>query len=106
MSLYRGTTPTYTITFPNDINMEIASNIVVSLANPSKVTLYEKKGDDLTVEGNKVSFLLTQEESLGFPLGYFLLQVNWLYVDGSIVRRACSKMVTVQIADNLKDEVM
>lgn len=106
MSLYRGTTPTYTITFPENINMELASEVVVSLANSSKVTLYEKTGDDLTIEGNKVSFLLTQEESLGFPLGYFLLQVNWLYADGSIVRRACTKMVTVQIADNLKDEVM
>lgn len=106
MSLYRGTTPTYTITFPNDIDMTLATNIVVSLGNSSKNTLIEKKGNDLAVDVHTVSFDLSQEESLRFRQKFFIGQVNWLYSDGLKTRRACSNFFKVPVEDNMKDEVM
>ena len=106
MSLYRGTTPTYTITFPEDIDMTLASNVVVSLGNSSKNVLIEKTGIDLTITEHTISFDLSQEESLSFRQNFFLGQVNWLYHDSSRDRRACSNIFKVPIEDNMKDEVM
>ena len=106
MSLYRGTTPTYTITFPNDIDMTLATNIVVSLGNSSKNTLFEKKGNDLDVDVHTISFDLSQEESLRFRDKFVVGQVNWLYPDGSKVKRACSNTFRFPVEDNMKDEVM
>lgn len=106
MSLYRGTTPTYTITFPNDVDMTLASDVTVSLGNSSKNTLIEKKGSELVIDQHTVSFDLSQEESLIFRQNFFLGQVNWLYYDGPKVRRACSNVFTIPVEDNMKDEVM
>lgn len=107
MSIYRGTTPTYTLTF-DDENLDFgdANSIVVSIGNRSKTKLLELSGADLTVEEKQISFSLTQEQTLALPNTELLIQVNWTYLSGTELKRAASNQVAINFLKNLKEEVM
>lgn len=107
MSIFRGTTPTYTLTFDDDnLDFGDANNIVVSIGNKSKTSLLELSGEDLTVEERQISFSLSQEQTLALPNSDLLVQVNWTYLSGTEVKRAASNQVTINFSKNLKEEVM
>lgn len=106
-SIYRGTTPTYTLTFSDDnLDFAEANEIVVCIGNKSKTCLLELSGADLTVEEKTISFSLSQEQTLALPNTDLLVQVNWTYLSGAEVKRAASNQVTINFMKNLKEEVM
>lgn len=106
-SIYRGTTPTYTLTFSDDnLDFGDANEIVVCIGNKSKTCLLELSGADLTVEEKTISFSLSQEQTLALPNADLLVQVNWTYLSGAELKRAASNQVTINFMKNLKEEVM
>lgn len=106
-SIYRGTTPTYTLTFTDDnLDFGDANEIVVCIGNKSKQCLLEITGSDLTIETNKISFSLSQEQTLALPNTDLLVQVNWTYQSGTETKRAASNQATINFMKNLKEEVM
>lgn len=105
--MYTGTTPTYTLTLNNDnINLEEATNVYVTFARENREVIVQKQTSDLEIDGNTINVFLTQEDTLRFPNEKVLLQVNWTYEEGSIVKRACSKITSINVSRNLLEEVV
>lgn len=103
---FKGTTPTYTLTLPEEIDLSQASNVYVTFAKSNYAVIVQKDSDELEIVGNVVNVFLTQEETLRFPLGEVYLQLNWTYVENGISKRACSQIVTIKSARNLINEVI
>lgn len=97
--MFKGVTPTYSLTF-NGVDFNEANDIVVTISDNMEQTLLE-----LTPEHteNTLQFELTQEQTLAMPSVPCLLQVNWTYGNG---KRACSNIVKINFRNNLKNEVM
>lgn len=102
--MYRGTTPTFTLTLPETVDLSLAANVYVTFSS-KKRTLFEKTGNDLEIDTNVVSVFLTQGETLSLP-HRVEIQINWTYSDGGIKKRACSTIASVTVADNLADRVL
>ena len=104
--MYKGTTPTYILTLPQDIDLDNASEVVVTFSDFHYQRILEKSGADLTIEDNTISVFLSQEETLRFPEGKVRIQVNWTYISGGQMLRACSEIATIHAQKNLKNEVI
>lgn len=101
--MYRGTTPTYTFTLPESVDMTQATDVFVTFAKKDSTLLFTKTGDDLEVAEHSVSVFLTQEETLAFPVGTVAVQLNWIYPPE---KRACSNIIYIDAKRNLIDEVI
>lgn len=100
MSVPKGTTPTFVLTF-EDIDLTTASHVYVTFKGAGgKVT---KTDDDLTVDATSISVYLTQEETLILSNGAVAIQANWTFEDGS---RAASEIVKYTLTDNLLSRVV
>ena len=77
--MIRGTTPTYTITVEDMTDLS-GCDVYVSLSQGGHVIT--KHGQDLSVVGNQITFVLSQADTLGMEHGYASVQVRG-YVDGS-----------------------
>lgn len=105
--IYKGTTPTYTLTFEDEtLDFAQATDIIVTISTKTESILLELTGDDLEISNNTISFSLTQAQTLSMPRGNLLLQVNWTYTADGDTKRACSNITTVSFRENLHDEVM
>lgn len=96
--MYRGTTPTLTLTLPEGTDFS-GSTVYVSLSDDRRNELM--RVTDLDIEDNVISLYLTQEQTLALP-NRVLIQVNWTYGD----QRACSNIVSFDTKKNLIDEVL
>ena len=97
--MYRGTTPTLTLTFPEGTDFTGAT-VYVSLSDDRKNELM--RVTDLDIEDNAISLFLSQEQTLALP-PVVLIQVNWTYGTGE---RACSNIVSFDTKRNLINEVL
>lgn len=104
--MYRGTTPTYTLTLPEGTDLSGADQIIVTIADADQHKILEKSGEDLTIADNTIEVRLTQEETLRLPAGQVLIQVNWTFVSGTNTDRACTNIVAVPSLRNLHNEVI
>lgn len=103
--MFKGTTPTLSLTFSNDVDLTEATQIAVTFSDSRQNKIMEKADADLEVSAHQIDITLTQEETLAFPKDV-LIQVNFLYVDGTIIRRAASTIAGLRFNNNLKAEVM
>ena len=101
--MFKGTTPTLTLTFDESIDFSDAKSVAVTFATDYNKKITEKTGDELTIEDNVISINFTQEETLAFMPGPTLVQVNVLFEDGS---RLASNVGAIEWVRNLKNEVM
>ena len=102
--MYRGTTPTYTFTLPGTVDLTEADKVFVTFAKMNEEIIYTKENADLTIEAHSVAVYLTQEETLALPNGQIKVQLNWLYTQGNITKRACSNKMVINANKNLIDE--
>lgn len=105
--MYKGVTPTYTLTFDDEtLDFGEASEVLVTITDKNRIVLLEIGGSDLTLDENTISFNLSQEQTLAMPIGGCKVQVNWLYDSAGETKRACSNIVDVNFFHNLHNEVM
>lgn len=97
--MYRGTTPTLTLTLPEGTDFS-GSTVYVSLSDDRRNELM--RVTDLDIEDNVISLFLSQEQTLALP-NRVLIQVNWTYGTGE---RACSNIVSFDTKRNLINEVL
>lgn len=102
----RGTTPTYTFTLPETIDLTAAEKIIVTFAKSDYTKIMDKTGDDIDVSAHSVSVYLTQEETLAFPTSSILVQMNIMMVDGGVTKRIPTEIVRIPTCRNLIDEVI
>lgn len=96
--MYRGTTPTLTLTLPEGTDFTGAT-VYVSLSDQKRNELI--RIENPPIEDNVISIFLTQEQTLSLPM-YVLIQVNWTYGN----KRACSNIVSIDTKRNLISEVL
>ena len=96
--MYRGTTPTLILTFPEGTDFS-GSTVYVSFSDQKRNELIRLENPP--IDDNVISIFLTQEQTLALP-NYVLIQVNWTYGN----RRACSNIVSIDTKRNLINEVL
>lgn len=96
--MYRGVTPTLTLTFPEGTDFS-GSAVYVSFSDQKRNELIRMENPP--IEDNVISIFLTQEQTLALP-AYVLIQVNWTYGN----KRACSNIVSIDTKRNLINEVL
>ena len=99
--MYRGTTPTLTLTFPEGTSFA-NTTVYVSLSDNKRNEVMRVTGPDLDIDENVISLYLEQEQTLALP-PVVLIQVNWTYGTGE---RACSNIVSFDTKRNLINEVL
>lgn len=99
MSTASGTTPTFTFTFPDELDLSTANNVYVTFKSKNGTVLFTKSGEDVTVSKNVVSVELTQKETL--PLKKVFIQINWTYENG---KRGSSEIAVFDFSDQLLNE--
>ncbi len=105
--MYRGTTPTYTFKTPEDLDLSQMEKVYITFSKKSGREIITKTNDDLVFEDGVVKVRLTQEESLSFPEGIALVQLNWLFRnENDELDRACSNILNIKTYNNLKDEIL
>ena len=106
MKVMKGTTPTFTLTLPEDRDLNAADNVYVTLSYMnSGREIFTKESEDLVIDGNVIDVFLTQEETLSFPSAA-MLQVNWTYNDAGVNKRASSEIVSIDFTNNLLSRVV
>lgn len=99
--MVQATTPTFVLTLPNSVNLEEAQNVYLTFKQTGLIIT--KTGADLSINENEVSVFFSQAETVNMSVGQALLQLNWTYSDGS---RACSNIVSIEVTNNLLNEVL
>ena len=102
----RGTTPTYKLTLPQDIDLTAASSVYVTFSDTYYKKIIEKTGAELVINTNIVDVYLTQEETLMFPTGNALVQINWTIQEGNVTKRIATEIKRIESCRNLKEEVI
>lgn len=101
--MIRGTTPTFRLTInDDDVDLTQAANVYVSFKQGCGTSL-TKTGSDVEVQAKQVDVYLSQKETLLFKEGPLDIQLNWVYDNGE---RACSKVVRIEVEDNLIGRVL
>lgn len=102
MSVARGTTPTYILTFDEQsLDLTEANNVYVTFRKGAKALT--KTGNDIEVSAKQVRVYLNQKETLSFSTGEVKVQVNWTTYGG---RRASSEVAEVNLSEQLLDKVV
>lgn len=102
MSVARGTTPTFTLTFTEEeLDLTQATNVYVTFEQGKKSLT--KTGDDLVVSAKQIEVYLDQSETLQFGMGLVKIQANWTMTGG---RRASSNVVGYHLTEQLLEEVV
>lgn len=96
----RGTTPSYKITFADEINLSDVDSFYVTLKQDEQAKLTRK---DPSVDGDSLVLTLTQEETLHFKEGMAFLQVRGKFTDGTAF---ATKVIPVPVHKVLYDEVI
>lgn len=102
MSIARGTTPTFHLTFSeNQLDLTTANNVYVTFEqNTRKLT---KSGEALVVHEKQIDVYLDQKDTLGFRVGGVEVQANWTMANG---RRASSEICVVEFSKQLLERVI
>jgi len=103
--VYKGATPTLSFTFPETIDLTLATDAVFTFTDGYKNIRLEKTGEDLVITPHQVDIRFTQEETLAMPKAA-QVQANFLFAAGGRVDRVPSKIVNLEFETNLKPEVM
>lgn len=96
----QGTTPTIQITI-NDIDLNEMQNIYVVFEQNGYIL--KKESSDLDVEGNTISVLLSQEETLNFKEGTCNIQLRMITKGGVAI---ASPIKTTKVYRVLNKEVI
>lgn len=104
--MYKGTTPTYIFTLPEDIDLSSAESVYVTFSKTNYEEILTKQGDELEIDANTVSVYLSQDETLSFPRTEVLIQINWTFEEDGEMKRACTEIIRDQAHRNLINEVI
>lgn len=99
--IIRGTTPTFTLTVSDAVDLSTAQGVYATFRQGADVIT--KSGDDIVVSAHSVDVYLTQAETLLFETGTVDIQLNWTFANGE---RAASTISSVAWDENLLRRVV
>lgn len=103
-----GTTPTFTLRLKRTYDIDLNSALSIYVTLKQGTTTLNKTGQDVQViDAKTVSITLTQEESLAFVLDKKIdLQLNWTYSDRGTIKRAATKVISINLEKQLLTQVL
>ena len=102
MSVARGTTPTYILTFRDEgLDLTTANHVYVTFKKGAKVIT--KTGQDIEVAPKQIEVYLNQKETLSLSEGDVKVQVNWTLGSGG---RAASVVAVTNLSEQLLEKVI
>ena len=101
--MFRGTTPILQFNLPFSVSN--ISKLYIT-GKQYDVVVLEKDLSDCIVNDTSVSLKLTQEETLMFPTGNALVQINWTIQEGNVTKRIATEIKRIESCRNLKEEVI
>lgn len=103
--MVQATTPTFSLTLKDHtVNLNEADHVYFTLRQPG--LHFRIQDDRLELDGYTAQVFLTQEETVRLSVGPARIQLNWTQVvDGKTIR-PCSAVKTIEITENLEDEVL
>ena len=100
--MVQGTTPTFTLTLPNTIDLEEAAHVYFTMRQGSAIVT--KDESDMDISATVAEVYLSQPDTVRFSRSTDAeIQLNWTYSDGS---RACTNIEKISVAENLLKEVI
>lgn len=105
--MIRGTTPTFTLTISDYVDLSLARNVYVTIKQGNVV--FELTGDELEINQNVISCYLTQDKSLRLAENTKTkIQVNWTYLDDEThtIKRAATVVREIMIGEQLVRRVL
>lgn len=100
--MIRATTPTHVFTFPSGMSTADMSEILLTYSQGGKPVI-EKNKSDLTIQPNKVSIRLTQEEVNMFDAGVVQIQMRAKNMSGDVM---ASQIFKVKVKQVLNEEIL
>ena len=97
--MWRGTTPTYTFTLPDGVNLEDFSSVYLTFAQNGH-TVLEKTKDELEAADGGFRLLFSQADTLSFSPGPVKIQLRARLPDGTAV---ASNVISTTAQEVLKD---
>ena len=102
------TTPTIVLTISGveGLDLSQAEEVIVTLKQGDYSL--EKTGNDLTLDENKITIVLSEEESAQLLADHSCMcQVNWTYLNADqSIRRAATNITRINIGKQLHQEEM
>lgn len=98
--MHRSSTPTFTINLATDV--QACDEIILTFKQQGEIKL-EKHRSDLEIEGSKISYTMTQEESRAFKARRPVSMQAELKTGGKVVY---TQIMTVFVEPVLNDEVI
>lgn len=98
--MHRSSTPTFTINLETDV--QACDEIILTFKQQGEIKL-EKHQSDLEIEGSKISYTMTQEESREFKARRPVSMQAELKTGGKVIY---TNIMTVFVEDVLNDEVI
>lgn len=75
----RGSTPTNTFTVPIDLT---TATVYIDYEQDNGIVI-EKTNSDMTIESDKITIELTQEDTLKFKPGFVYIQLRYVFPNGA-----------------------
>ena len=106
--MYKLTTPTLTFTFPENFDMSVLTptNTYVTFSSKSMKEIVTKRANSLEIGEHSIRVLLTQEETQSFPAGEVKAQINWVFEEGGVTKRACTNVMEINVKENLYKDII
>ena len=102
--MIQGTTPTFSFTLPFDVDAVKSAEFTIEYFSGSKKSLILKEKADGVHEGSRMTFQLSQEETLKLPANSWVnVQLRVLTVDGKALATSPGR---VEIKKLLKEGVI
>lgn len=99
--MYRFTTPKHTFKFPQDLDLSLLSEILITYSQNGKTVLEKRKNELIEDENNEMWFQLTQEESGKFKTGMRTeVQVRILFATGESYASRLKQVEVTRVLHN------
>lgn len=100
--MVQGTTPIFTLTLPETIDLEEAAHVYFTMRQGSAIVTIDQS--DMDIDGNIAIVYLSQSDTIRLNRSTDAeIQLNWTYSGGS---RACTDIMKIPISENLLKEVL
>ena len=99
MAVVRGTTPTFTLTFPDTVDLTAANKVYVTFTSGNSIIT--KTDEDLEITEHEIAVYLTQEETLSFATGTVEIQVNWMVGENRIASEIKNYSISRQLLNQV-----
>lgn len=101
--MYRATTPTIILNVNTELDLSMIEKCHVTIKSENGGTSITYNDVNIDIENNKISFTMTQEETLKFNVGKIKLQIRAKLTNGAVVP---SNIIVTTMNEILEESIL